>query len=276
MILIEKKDYHKLIEPLQKVAINKLFVRSVIEQHVSGKVYVDNLRQPGTFHVVHPYGMSLLFGDHTNTEFNEQFQNHALNRNKNRNRHEWMQAYPDSWDAVLTDLFKDHLIRSAHNTEKKEDGIIELNTRVNFSFNHQKYAAFKQQNHNTDFTIIRTDKQTFEEMKGSVVPSAFWDSADDFIGKGVGFSLFYDNKLAATAYSAFIHDNQLELGIETLEAFRGKGLAQYVCAALIDYCILHNYEPVWSCRIENTGSFNLAQKLGFEPIREIPFYRMSQ
>lgn len=31
-----------------------------------------------------------------------------------------------------------------------------------------------------------------------------------------------------------IHDYQLELGIETVEGFRGKGFAQHTCSTLID------------------------------------------
>ena len=93
---------------------------------------------------------------------------------------------------------------------------------------------------------------------------------------GIGFSLLYKNKLATTAYSAFIIEDKLEIGIETIEEYRGKGFAQYTCAALIDYCITNNYEPVWSCRLENIGSYKLAIKLGFEPTRKLPFYRLSK
>jgi hypothetical protein len=35
-------------------------------------------------------------------------------------------------------------------------------------------------------------------------------------------------------------------------------------------------EPVWACRLENDGSYKLAQKLGFEPVLEIPYYRLSK
>jgi RimJ/RimL family protein N-acetyltransferase len=71
-----------------------------------------------------------------------------------------------------------------------------------------------------------------------------------------------------------VHDNYLELGIETVEAYRGKGLAQSVCSALIDYCLQNNYEPVWSCRFENTASYRLAQKLGFEPVSTRTYYKL--
>ena len=113
-------------------------------------------------------------------------------------------------------------------------------------------------------------------MKGSVVPFYFWDSEDDFLKNGVGFSLFYKDKLSSTAYSSYIHDDKLELGIETVEEFRGKGFAEYTCSALIDYCIENNFEPVWACRLENIGSYKLAQKIGFIPSAEIPYYRLSK
>ena len=60
--LLGKNNYNILTEPLNKVTINSLFARSVIEFRVTGKVYVDDCDHPRTLYVVHPYGMSLLFG----------------------------------------------------------------------------------------------------------------------------------------------------------------------------------------------------------------------
>lgn len=276
MKLLERRNYNKLTEPLKRVTINNLFARSVIEHCVPGRVYVDNFDNPKTYYVIHPYGMSLLFGDSHNKEFNDSFRDYSLNLNKIREKHEWMQAFPDAWDAVLKELFKDCLIKSSENVEKKEYGIIELNTRINFTFNQNKYFDFRKKHIVTNYMIIRTDKQIFIEMKGSVVPFYFWNSAEDFYKNGVGFSLFYDKKLASTAYSAFIQDNKLELGIETTEEFRGRGFAQYTCSALIDYCIENDFEPIWACRLENYSSYKLALKLGFEPCAEIPYYRLSK
>ncbi|MCG8409826.1 MAG: GNAT family N-acetyltransferase [Bacteroidales bacterium] len=112
-------------------------------------------------------------------------------------------------------------------------------------------------------------------MKGSVVPSNFWDNAHDFDKQGVGFSLYHNNKLATTAFSAFIFDKELELGMETTPEFRGKGYAQYACSALIDYCLINNYEPIWACSLKNVASYNLAQKLGFIPQLTLPYYRLA-
>jgi GNAT superfamily N-acetyltransferase len=275
MNLLDKKNYNLLFEPLKKVTINNLFARAVVENYVSGKVYVDNRNHPKSFYVLHPYGISLLFGDHNNQVFNEHFRDYSLNKNKIRDKHEWLQTFPHDWDLVLKELFKDCMLKSSDNVENKVNGIIELNTRVNFKFNIQKYLDFKRKYIPADLKVVRSDKNIFNEMKGSVIPLYFWDTADDFFKKGIGFSFFYNCKLASTAYSAFLIEDKLEIGIETVEEFRGKGFAQYTCSALIDYSIENNYEPVWSCRNENTASYKLAQKLGFEPSKEIPFYRLS-
>ncbi|MHA2278941.1 MAG: GNAT family N-acetyltransferase, partial [Candidatus Kariarchaeaceae archaeon] len=244
-------SFDKLINPLKQVTINNLFARSVVEKRISGKVYVDNIDNPETFYVVHPYGMSLLFGDSQNMDFNNRFLDYSLNINKIRNKHEWMQAYPNDWDKVLSELYNDRMIKSAENYEDKETGIIELNTRINFKFNRENYFSIKRNTLPQGFKIVRTDRKIYKEMKGSVVPYYFWDSANDFLEYGIGYSLFFDNKLAATAYSAFIHDDKLELGIETIPEFRGKGFAKLTCSSLIDYCLENGYTPVWACRIEN-------------------------
>ncbi len=226
--------------------------------------------------MVHPYGMSLLFGNCSNLSFNKRFRDYSLNLNTTRADHEWMQAFPGTWDTVLSELYGGNMVKSSENTENKQSGIIELNTRVNFKFNREKYSATSKKPLPEDSEIVRAGKQIFNEMKGAVVPSHFWDDADDFFRKGIAFSLYCDNKLASTAFSAFVLGDKLEIGIETVEEFRGKGFAQHICTALIDYCLENNYEPIWACRLENKGSYNLALKLGFEPSAQLPYYKLSK
>lgn len=275
MILLDKNQFHLLREPLSKVSINHLFARSVIEHCIEGTVYVDDTINPKTFYVIHPYGMSLLFGDHTNINFNQLFKQYALNINKSRTNYEWMQVYPTQWNGVLMDLFGNNCIAVSENKNKSTTAI-EINTRLNFRFNKEHYLAQRKNFMGSGVRIERTDRKSFTEMKGSVIPSYFWNDADDFVKQGIGFSLYDDGILASTAYSAFIHDKQLEIGIETIHAFRGKGYASLSCSALIDYCIQNAFEPIWACRLENIGSYALAQKLGFEVTLELPFYKLSK
>jgi hypothetical protein len=190
---------------------------------------------------------------------------------------EWMQVFPEGWSAVLADLLGDTLIKAKDNTSHFTQGVVELNTRVNFIFNRDIYLKTRRKliEHHPEIIIIESTKEIYDQMNGSVVPRVFWNSSSDFIRKGVSFSLHYHKQLAATSFSSFVAPGKLELGIETLPEFRGLGLAEKVCAALIDYCINNNLEPIWACRLENIGSYNLAKKLGFIPTIELPYYRLS-
>ena len=270
-----KENYHKVIGALKEVKINNLFARAVVENHVSGKVYVDDTDNPTTFYVVHPYGMTLLFGKHDNQEFNRAFKDYALNKSNIRNTHEWMQAYPEQWDSTLQKLFADCLVKSSDNNLNQTKNIIELNTRVNFKFNSPKYIDLKKGIKIPPTSAVRTGKKEFENMQGTVIPLNFWNNADDFIDNAIGYSTYYKNELACTAYASFIMDDFLELGMETVPKFRGNGLARYTCSKLIDYCLENDFEPIWACRLENIGSYKLAIKLGFEDVLQIPYYRLS-
>lgn len=272
---LHEVDYHKLTEPLQQVTINNLFARAVVEQKVKGQVFVDDSNNPSTFYVIHPYGMTLLFGKSNNPSFNNRFREYALNQNGARNTHEWMQAFPNSWDTVLQDLFGESLIPAAHNTTQQEKGIIELNTRVNFTFNKEKLLANHKPVTDPDIRIIPANGELFREMKGSVIPANFWNNEADFLKNGLAYCLFYQDQLASMAFSSFWFGNRFELGIETIASFRGKGFARLVCSALIDYCLANEYEPIWACRLENTGSYQLALQLGFDVSKTIPYYRLS-
>jgi GNAT superfamily N-acetyltransferase len=221
--------------------------------------------------------MSLLLGDCTNPEFNASFKDHALNALKTRSNYEWMQAYANDWNPVLATLFSGSLIKAADNNNTAVGPVIELNTRINFRFNQAQFLSNQPVGPAADakIKIIRNEQDIYRRMNGSVVPAHFWDSEEDFNCHGIGFSLYDDGKLAATAFSSFRSGDQLELGIESLGEYRGKGLARVICTALINYCLENNLEPVWACRLENTGSYKLALKLGFEPVLQLPYYRLS-
>jgi len=276
MQVLPKNKYYEINKLLANVNINKLFAQAVIEKHVDGNIYVDNINNPSSYYFVHPYGMSLLFGKTTNENFNDAFKAYALNKNNVRNNHEWMQAYPHEWYSTIESLFANNLIKQKENINNIISGIIEIHTRVNFKFNEQNYLNSRKLLNLSGYDIRPCDGKLFYNMKGTVVPSKFWNNATDFFNNGKGYSLFIRNEMVTTAYSAFMVDNKLEIGIETIEKHQGKGYAKLICSKLIDHCLVNSLEPLWSCRKENFSSYKLAQKLGFEPTIEMPFYRLSK
>jgi GNAT superfamily N-acetyltransferase len=272
MKLLPPSNYHKVQTALKRVSINHLFARSVVEKHVTGKIWTDDPENPAAFYLQHPYGMSLLFGQTDQTAFNQGLADFLLRAAKNSA--EWLQAYPDEWNLVLKDLLGDRLLISENENDLKRCDAVIQQTRVNFRFNPHSFAQLRLGALPENFSLVRTDAAIYHALTGNVIPSHFWDNSEDFLRYGIGFSLLHQGKAMATAFASFIHEQQLELGIETVKEYQGQGYAKYVCAALINYCLENGYEPIWSCRLSNSGSYSLAQQLGFEPIRHIPYYRL--
>ena len=279
MELLNKEQYYKAAEALKEVWFNHLFACAVVEQKIDGLIYTDNSDFPSSFYILHPYGMSLLIGNCKNEDFNIQLTEYLLNKDGLRNRAEWMQVYPEMWNAQLSTLLGNQLLTKKQKNEGdfSETDLVKVDeqTRVNFKFNFDKYADYKANQPYEHLEIFRTGEEEFQNMPGTVVPKFFWQSSTQFLNEGIGFSLRFNGELACTAFSAFINDRQLELGIESAPQFRGKGFAMHTCTALIDYCLENRYEPVWACRLENTASYLLAQKLGFEPVQFHPFYKVN-
>jgi RimJ/RimL family protein N-acetyltransferase len=61
---------------------------------------------------------------------------------------------------------------------------------------------------------------------------------------------------------------QIEIGVNTSEPHRRRGLAAIACAHLIEDCEASGYSTWWDCAKQNTASVNLARKLGYQNERE--------
>lgn len=265
--LLGAADQGQLLEPLRALPMNTLFARAVLQKDAPGQVYAYPTRSPRVGYVIHGYGMSLLFGDAGDPAISRRLLRQVLARP--RVADEWLQVAPDTWADELTALAADL------------SGQIERYTRVNFQFSAAEYQQRRQRlldpgnlpGHLPGYQIVPVDRALFD-MPGSVVPSAFFRDAEQFLRIGTGFAVLIDGEPAALAFSSFALDAQLELGIETRAAHRGRGLATLACAALIDHCLARGLEPIWACRLENTASYRLAQALGFEPVRRLPYFRL--
>ena len=263
MILLQPTDYYKVEFILNDVKFNNYFAKSVVRQHVTGKIYIDNTDIPTVFYIYHPYGMSLLLGDYTNNAFIGSFRDYCMNSDSSREKPDWLQISPLDWSTVIEEI------------AKTKENTIEQYERINFKLNRKKYDVFRKTLNLEKWEIVETNAEVFESMPGTVVPRFFWDSASDFEQKSIGFTLWVDKQPASTAFASFLIEEVLEIGIQTAEGLHGKGYSAVTCCKLIDYCFENNLEPLWSCKSDNVGSMKLAQKLGFEIIRTGPYYKIN-
>ncbi|SET20894.1 GNAT family N-acetyltransferase [Paenibacillus sp. NFR01] len=277
MIELEPAFYPEALELLRQSPINTLFAESVLLKKVSGKLYGDHPANPRTFYVVHPYGMSLLFGEPGSPAFQQAFIEYVTGMSGKRTFTEWLQADPaEAWEAWTDSVMEICNREVSRGSGTKETGgqQIERSVRVNFAFDRDQYATGKKNVVPPAGELVRTDETLFEALQGAVVPRYFWRDAKHFASEGAGFTLLHGGAPASTAFSSCRIGSKLEIGIETTAEYRGTGYAYAVCSALIDYCLAHDLEPVWACRRDNEGSYRLAVRLGFRPTYTLPYYRL--
>lgn len=282
MILVQGKQYEKILEKLKEIPFNTLFARAVLEYRVPGSVFVDNVDEPKTFYIVHSYGMSLLFGDTENEPFNTSLSDYMLNINYHRFKQELLQVYPEKWNEKLKEILNHKIIDYSKIQDKYSqtelDTFIEKSRknhviqwrRVNF-----KYKAInKLLDTQTEYNIKLITSDIYDLIEGTVIPCYFWNSKEQFLLEGIGYALMKGNDIVSIAFSSCIFENQLEIGVETSKYYRGMGLGKYVCAQMLTYCKTNNYIPIWACRKENVGSYKLAKSLGFEECFTLPYYEL--
>jgi RimJ/RimL family protein N-acetyltransferase len=79
------------------------------------------------------------------------------------------------------------------------------------------------------------------------------------------FGTFVDDRLAAVASMYPWRDTHLaDLGVLTLPAYRGRGLAKATVRALSAAALKGGYEPQYRCQLDNVASAVLAHSAGFE------------
>lgn len=272
MIALPPDRYHKV--DLDQVPFDTYFARSVLERHLSGKVYTNSIEESTTFYILHPYGLSLLIGD-PDEEFEQWLLDHMFDKRITHSSYEWMQVHPDHWNKRIGTILGSRLVPPQEPYDRRK---IELHHRVNFSFNEDRFRDYIKNNKRhlpAGFRIVDIGSELFNTIEGTVIPKSFWDNSGDFLRRGIGFCIRKSDDIAAWSYTAWVNGDLFEIGIETDERYRNRGFAEIVSIRFIEHCLVNGLTPVWSCRLENMGSYRLAHKLGFEEIRRMPFYKLS-
>lgn len=112
------------------------------------------------------------------------------------------------------------------------------------------------------YTMRSIDEELFNRLSGRVSPSYYWNDYYEYSRNGKGICIMHGNKPASWAFLAASSSTECDIGIETDEAYRRRGLAYTAAAALMND-ILPDKRPVWTCQHTNRGSARTAEKLGF-------------
>lgn len=276
---ISHANYSQPLQELERIPFNTLFARSVLEEKIPGDVFADNCENPGQYYVAHPYGMSLLYGK-TDCDFSnlQQLDTFFRNRVTTLDRSEFMQISSSKTEQVMDQLCKLRSKTGRNIEQNMEDPkhycSFKKYIRINFRFNRLQFEPPRPPADWKNIIIEKLSQQSFNQLKGSVIPSHFWESYESFSASGYGLTASVKNRIIAVAFSSFVHGSQFELGMETLPEKRRRGYGKFLCSYIIQHCLRNKLEPIWACRKDNSGSYRLACSLGFEPVKELPYYEI--
>ena len=123
------------------------------------------------------------------------------------------------------------------------------------------------------YELREIDEELLSRMEGRIVPLSFWSSSEEFLTKGKGYCLTKNGEVAAVSFSAAVSSKQIDIGIETKEAHRRKGLAVIVAKKMTEYVLSIGKEPVWDCDAANVGSRATAERVGFEVASQYAYFK---
>lgn len=90
-----------------------------------------------------------------------------------------------------------------------------------------------------------------------------FDSAEDFLDRGIAYTMLEGGTLAGAAYSSLVCNRGIEVSLFVDEPYRRRGIATALSAALLLECVRRGLRPNWDAG--NLASCALAEKLGYTP-----------
>ncbi|MEZ4735019.1 MAG: GNAT family N-acetyltransferase [Caldilineaceae bacterium] len=102
--------------------------------------------------------------------------------------------------------------------------------------------------------------------------SKTWGGPAGLAASGYAWGAFAGDQLAAVANVFFVGDSYEEIGIATEPAFRGQGLSTACSGAICDDIWKRGHLPSWTTSPDNIASKRVAEKLGFQWVRDDVLY----
>ena len=120
--------------------------------------------------------------------------------------------------------------------------------------------------------VREIDRERFDNPLWRDLLVEFSGSAERFLEHGLGLALYRGDEVLAWSYAPNRGLSTMEIGVETVEAHRGRGHATFIAAHIISRCLARSWSVAWSCETDNPASAAIARKLGFRGERTYPVH----
>jgi RimJ/RimL family protein N-acetyltransferase len=251
-------QYYRLTPLIAPFGTQHLIVQALLEGTCPGTIYVNNVTTLQSAFIASAEGRFLL-GSPTNSDFNSALRHH-FERLFAGEREAWeeelvLTCYPDTWaDALRNEIlpFRPPFVSQRY---------------------YYRFEASK-----VEWRSQLPPEIELHPISGEVLARAnlsnhkdilFWvnknyGSQAHFLAQGCGICLIHDHKIVSWSLTDCTWGDACEIGIETDEAYRRRGLATIVTAAMVEECQARGWTHIgWHCWHHNLGSIGVAEAVGF-------------
>ena len=119
------------------------------------------------------------------------------------------------------------------------------------------------------FAVEFISAENIADIQGRITPAFSWKDSDTFLRDGFGLMARSreDRSFAAVAFSAAVSPEEVDIGVETAEAYRHHGLASYLAYRMCGEITDKGKKAVWAHAETNEGSRQIACSAGFRACR---------
>lgn len=250
---VDREHYTKFVGLARENTCNTVYPMSIAESFQEGDIYTDHEEHPTFALFWHVSGFAYLTG-RPNEEHLEDIYRLMKNEDGTNPRRFVLEIKDEEVAAYF---------------QKKE----KVEEYPRYRFRLQEKNSFEEILAE-GYELKEVDAELLSKISGTIVPSSFWKSDEAFLESGKGYCIMYGDEVASVSFSAAVSSEQVDIGIETAETHRRKGLAAIAAKKMVEYVESIHKEPVWDCNVSNVGSRCTAEKVGFRIIAEHAFYKV--
>jgi len=235
-------EYKTFINRARTITSNQVYPLSIAEGNQPGDIFTDNLEHVTAVLFWHFCGFSYLSGTPSKAFLEEIYKEFFLKEKERR-----FLLITD--DSVVISFFS------------CQPGIV-INDRIEYKYGKTAEKTESSTNKNS-CKIEKIDREILPCIQGRIIPSFSWDSGETFLQKGMGFVIRENDAIAAVAFSAAVSSEEIDIGVETMEPFRGKGYAKALTERMCEETLDQGKQPVWAHAKQNLISGKTARRCGF-------------
>lgn len=116
--------------------------------------------------------------------------------------------------------------------------------------------------------LMKSDVSNLNMIINEVISTNTYDSMEDYLTRGIGFTLVINNKACGFCTSEYPSKKSIAIGIEVLGEHQQKGYAKIMTRAFLNKAVQRGLTTYWDCLRNNTASVKTALSCKFEKVAD--------